>query len=135
MFKIRNPSDENSPQVIISKNYLNEVKNAPESKISFPLYSIQVSVDTDVVVIYKKVDIETKAFLLERSGSVLPSAAGTHVTRIDVNKNLGKFASQMEKFWAYQKLLGDLVAGITEECKETFKLVIPECDGSIKSYP
>jgi hypothetical protein len=35
--------DASRPQVILSKNYLDEVKNATEEWLSFPLYSIQVS--------------------------------------------------------------------------------------------
>ncbi|PWY76060.1 cytochrome P450 [Aspergillus sclerotioniger CBS 115572] len=90
-FRIRNPVDEGSPQVIMPKKYLDEVKSASEDHLSFPLYSIQ-------------------AFLLKYSGSVLPSAAATHVTRIDLNKNLG-----------------ELVEPMRDECLETFKTVIPEC--------
>ncbi|CAG8973060.1 hypothetical protein HYALB_00010834 [Hymenoscyphus albidus] len=41
-FRIRNPVDEGSPQVIMAKKYLDEVMNASEDKLSFPLYSIQV---------------------------------------------------------------------------------------------
>ncbi|PYH42434.1 cytochrome P450 [Aspergillus saccharolyticus JOP 1030-1] len=89
-FRIRNPVDEGSPQVIMAKRYLDEVKNASEEQLSFPLYSIQ-------------------AFLLKYSGSVLPSAAATHVTRIDLNKNLG-----------------ELVEPMREECLDTLRVVIPE---------
>jgi hypothetical protein len=41
-FRIRNPADDGSPQVIIPKKYLDEVKNASEARLSFPLHSIQV---------------------------------------------------------------------------------------------
>jgi hypothetical protein len=44
-FCIRNPVDEGSPQVIMAKRYLDEVMNASEDKLSFPLYSIQVHHD------------------------------------------------------------------------------------------
>ncbi|KAI9374537.1 cytochrome P450 [Aspergillus egyptiacus] len=90
-FRIRNPADEGSPQVVIPRKYLDEVKIASEGRLSFPLYSIQ-------------------SFLLKLSGSVLPSAAATHVTRIDLNKNLG-----------------ELVTPMRDECLETLKTVIPEC--------
>ncbi|KAH6629724.1 cytochrome P450 [Boeremia exigua] len=91
-FRIRNPVDEGRPQVIMSKNYLDEVKNAGEDILSFPLYSIQ-------------------SFLLKLSGSILPSAAATHISRIDLNKNLGEIAPAMK-----------------DECVETFKTVIPSCE-------
>ncbi|PWY81892.1 hypothetical protein BO70DRAFT_336994 [Aspergillus heteromorphus CBS 117.55] len=89
-FRIRNPIDEGSPQVIIPSKYLDEVKNAPETELSFPLHAIQ-------------------SFLLEYSGSALPSLAATNVTRIDLNKNLG-----------------ELVGGLKEECLDALGTVIPE---------
>lgn len=91
-FRIRNPVDEGSPQVILSKNYLDEVKNAGEDLLSFPLHAVQ-------------------SFLLKLSGSILPSAAGTHITRIDLNKNLGELAPAMRN-----------------ECVETFRTIIPPCE-------
>ncbi|KAE8373290.1 cytochrome P450 [Aspergillus bertholletiae] len=90
-FRMRNPVDGGHSQVIMAKSYLDEVKNASESRLSFPLYSIQ-------------------SFLLKYSRSVLPSPIAAHVTRIDLNKNLG-----------------ELVAPMREECIDTFKTVIPEC--------
>ncbi|RDL40499.1 uncharacterized protein BP5553_00478 [Venustampulla echinocandica] len=116
-FKIRNPVDERCPQVIISKKYLDEVKNAPEDKFSFPLYSIQ-------------------AFLLEYSGSVLPSASATHVTRIDLNKNLDWTSL---KPWdtflpVISRVTGRVLVG-SELCKdpEWIQLTITNTTGIVKS--
>jgi hypothetical protein len=47
---MRNPVDEGHPQVIMAKRYLDEVKNASETLLSFPLYSIQVGFAADVEV-------------------------------------------------------------------------------------
>lgn len=72
----------------MSKKYLDEVKNAGEDRLSFSLYSIQVKSTcstgrpgSDKVLQY---------YLLKLSGSILPSLAASHVTRIDLNKNLGE---------------------------------------------
>ncbi|THC98755.1 hypothetical protein EYZ11_001734 [Aspergillus tanneri] len=62
----------------MAKRYLDDVKNASESLLSFPLYSIQ-------------------SFLLKYSGSVIPSSIATQVTRIDLNKNLGELVAPMRE--------------------------------------
>jgi hypothetical protein len=40
---MRNPIDETRPQVVMPMKYLTETKNAPERRLSFPLFSEMVS--------------------------------------------------------------------------------------------
>ena len=39
---MRNPADPNKPQLILPFKYLDEVKTAPQSRLSFPLFSRHV---------------------------------------------------------------------------------------------
>ena len=39
---MRNPVNPNEPQLILPFKYLDEVKNAPQNRLSFPLFSKQV---------------------------------------------------------------------------------------------
>lgn len=40
---MRNYVNDDQPQVVLPLKYLKEVRNAPESKLSFPYYSEQVN--------------------------------------------------------------------------------------------
>ncbi|TID02532.1 Cytochrome P450 monooxygenase paxP [Colletotrichum higginsianum] len=75
-FRMRNPVDPDHPQVILPFKYLNEVKMAPESVMSFQRFSRQ-------------------AFLLDYINAPKPTAMAPHIVRGDLNKHLGTLTGQM----------------------------------------
>ena len=67
---MRNPVDPDHPQVILPFRYLEEVRSAPESEMSFQRFSRQ-------------------AFLLDYISAPEPTDMASHIVRGDLNKNLG----------------------------------------------
>ncbi|KAI1505447.1 cytochrome P450 [Biscogniauxia marginata] len=72
-FQMRNPVGELGPQLLLPMKYLDEVKAAPASVLSFTEFS-------------------EKAFLLRYSDAPYQTEASAQVIRIDLNKNLGALA-------------------------------------------
>ncbi|KAM7212881.1 Ent-kaurene oxidase [Rhypophila decipiens] len=69
-FAIRNASDPKHPIIILPMRYLEEVKNAPQSQLSFPLFMEKASVIRDIC------------------GPIMTEEV-QRVTRLDLNKALG----------------------------------------------
>ena len=67
---MRNPADPDHPQVILPFKYLDEVRTAPESVLSFQHFSRQ-------------------AFLLDYINAPNPTEMASHIVRGDLNKHLG----------------------------------------------
>lgn len=73
---MRNPVDPDHPQVILPFKYLDEIKRAPQNRLSFGLFSRQ-------------------AFLLNYINGPEQTDAAAHVVRTDLNKNLGSLTKGM----------------------------------------
>ncbi|KAI9751190.1 MAG: hypothetical protein M4579_006169 [Chaenotheca gracillima] len=69
-FQMRNPIDDQRPQVVLPPRYLEEVMRAPQDRLSFPLFSEQ-------------------AFCLNYSGGPQQTDATAHIVRVDLTRNLG----------------------------------------------
>ncbi|PGH19025.1 hypothetical protein AJ79_00059 [Helicocarpus griseus UAMH5409] len=87
-FAMRNYVDDHHPQVILPIRYLKEVRNAPESKLSFPYYSEQI-------------------FSLKDTGGLFHTPEGTQMVRVDLNRHLNALTPRMheEAIAAFEKLL------------------------------
>ncbi|KAI1127403.1 cytochrome P450 [Nemania abortiva] len=75
-FSIRNPTDPKRPFVILPMKYLEEVRTAPESLLSFPLFL-------------------EKANLLKEIGGPSMNSRVTHMARVDMNRALGSLVPPM----------------------------------------
>lgn len=73
---MRNPADPDHQQIILPFKYLDEVKSAPESAMSFTLLSRQ-------------------AFLLDYINAPEPTDMAFHIVRGDLNKNLGTYLTAL----------------------------------------
>lgn len=95
---MHNPVDPDHPQIILPFTYLDEVKNVPESRLSFPLFSKQVCVTSLLPMSRRVMDSnECKAFLLEYTNGPLQTDAAAHIVRGDLNKNLGEITRCLER--------------------------------------
>ncbi|PGH16795.1 hypothetical protein AJ80_05110 [Polytolypa hystricis UAMH7299] len=75
-FAMLNYVDENHPQVVLPIKYLKEVRNAPESKLSFPYYSEQI-------------------FSLRDTGGIFHTHEATQMIRVDLNRHLNALTPRM----------------------------------------